>query len=197
MNQLLDHYQLFLLRSKRDPEAFGRIYDKYAACIYRFVYLKLPSKEIAQDVTSEAFLRLWQYVLDGSEIRNIRALLYRIARNLVADHYRKAEPQLPLSESVTFESDSASYIDTGVLSDHGRQRSNIEAKADLALILERISRLKEDYRDVLILRLIDGLGFADIAAVLEKTPGHVRVIYHRALKALETLEHPPISTLSI
>lgn len=187
MNQLLDHYQLFLLRSKRDPEAFGHIYDKYVAQIYRFVYLKLPSKEAAQDVTSEAFLRLWQYVLEGSEIRNVRALLYRIARNLVADYYRKAEVSVPLEETVTFEADSTSTISTGQLSDHGRQHSEIESKAELSLILERVARLKEDYRDVLLLRLIDGLGFKDIATVLEKTPGHVRVIYHRALKALDQL----------
>jgi DNA-directed RNA polymerase specialized sigma24 family protein len=62
------------------------------------------------------------------------------------------------------------------------------ARADLALILGRLKKLKEDYYDVLNLRLIDGLPFGVIAEILEKKTGHVRVIYHRALKALKEIE---------
>jgi RNA polymerase sigma factor (sigma-70 family) len=63
----------------------------------------------------------------------------------------------------------------------------IEARADLALVLTNVSRLKEDYQDVLLLRLIDGLSFGDIAKITEKSEGNVRVIFHRALKALDRL----------
>lgn len=66
----------------------------------------------------------------------------------------------------------------------------MEAKVDLSLVLEKIGRLKEDFRDVLTLRLVDGLGYGDIARILEKTPGHVRVIFHRAMKALDALDSP-------
>lgn len=179
MDYLIDQYHLFRIRTKRDPEAFGRIYDRYVAQIYRFVFLKLPSKEAAQDVTSEAFLRLWQYLLKQNEVANVRALLYRMARNLVADHYRQAEHRLtvPLEQVVTSE-------DAEPSSDN---ESQIEARADLALILERISRLKEDFRDVLLLRLVDDLPFQDIAVILDKKPGAVRVIFHRAMKALDAI----------
>jgi DNA-directed RNA polymerase specialized sigma24 family protein len=59
---------------------------------------------------------------------------------------------------------------------------------ELALVMGRLERLKDDYRDVLTLRLLDGLPFSVIAEVMEKTPGNVRVLYHRAKKALDTLQ---------
>jgi len=185
---LIDRYLLFRLRTKQDPEAFARLYDRYVEAIYRFSILKLPSREDAQDVTAETFTRAWQYVHGHKEITNIRALLYRIARNLIADRYRQAEPVVSL-ETVTFGAIDASAITQGPdPSDQNRERGLIEARADLALIIQRLEVLKEDYRDVLTLRLIDGLPFDVIADILEKKPNHVRVIYHRALKAIKQQE---------
>lgn len=188
MNQLVDHYLLYRVRAKRDAEAFGRLYDQYVTSIYRFVYLKVPTREIAEDVTSETFLRFWQAVLDAQDILNIRAYLYRIARNLVVDYYRKQESTEPISGSVTFSDENTSSHNEGELSDRSKHVRLIEARADLQIVLERIGRLKEDYQDVLKLRLIDGLAFGDIAKIIGKSAGNVRVIYHRALKALDALD---------
>lgn len=187
MNQLVDRFYVYRIRTHRDAEAFGRLYDRYVTHIYRFVYLKLPSRETAEDVTSETFLRFWQYALQNEDIRNVRALLYRLARNLVVDHYRKRETAIPLSVVTEFESGTSTSDETA-LSDNSRQQAIIEARADLSLILDKIGRLKEDFRDVLTLRLINGLSYNDIALVLDKAPGHVRVIYHRAMKALDALD---------
>ncbi len=184
MSQLIDHYQLYRVRTKRDADAFANIYDRYIASIYRFVYLKVPSKEVAEDVAAETFLRFWHAILQNTEIRNVRAFLYQIARNLVVDFYRK---EGAMRRVVTNDLDDTSTGSEGLLSDRGRHQRLIEARTDLRIVRERIEKLKEDYRDVVTLRLIDGLGFADIALVLEKTPGHVRVIYHRAVKALDNL----------
>ena len=189
MTNLVDQYLLFRIRSKRDPEAFGRLYDRYVAAIYRFVYLKMPSKEAAEDVTSETFLRIWQYIQQNNDVTHIRALLYRIARNLVVDAYRKQESSKTVS--VTFMDDETSNEVAIDVSDQNKGRILIETRADFALLLSKISRLKEDYQDVLTLRLVDGLSFGDIAKVMEKSVGNVRVIYHRALKALESLSTPP------
>lgn len=190
MTNLIDSYLLFRLKTKRDPEAFARIYDRYVKAIYRFVIIKLPSQEEAQDVTAETFTRTWQYVNENKKISNIRALLYRIARNLVADRYRKPE-NLKINKAVTFEDGETSNIKQ---SDDESSKRVVEARADLALILQKLERLKEDYRDVLTLRLIDDLPFGVIAEILEKDAGHVRVIYHRALKALKDTEHRALNT---
>lgn len=187
MNHPVDRFYLYRIRTQRDAEAFGCLYDRYVAQIFRFVYLKLPSREVAEDVTSETFLKFWQHIVANNDVRHIRALLYTTAKNLVVDYYRKQESGVSL-EVVTFSDDGTSTVDERPLSDRNRQRDLMEAKADLSIILEKISRLKEDFKDVLTLRLVDGLGFGDIARILDKTPGHVRVIYHRAMKALEAFD---------
>ncbi|MFA5935819.1 MAG: RNA polymerase sigma factor [Patescibacteria group bacterium] len=188
MSNLIDRYLLFRIRTKRDPEAFARIYDRYVKALYRFTLLKLPSKEEAQDITAETFTRTWKYLQEEPSVTHVRALLYRIARNQIADFYRNRPVSMGVEPStVTFEGDGASTV-MQEIGDHGRERRVIEARAELSLIVKQLERLKEDYRDVVTLRLVDGLAFEDIADILEKSPGNVRVIFHRALKALKELD---------
>lgn len=188
MTNLLDTYLLFRIRVRHDPDAYAELYDRYVASIYRFALLKLPTKEQAEDITSETFLRTWQFLQEAKEpVKNVRALLYRIARNLIIDLYRKDHGRTVPLPSVTFLDDETSTTHVREFSDEARGRALIEAQADIALVLDKIARLKTDYQDVLTLRLIDGLGYDDIGAILEKPAGHVRVIYHRAIKALEVL----------
>lgn len=188
MANLIDRYLLFRLRTKQDPDAFGKIYDRYVEAIYRFTILKLPSAEDAQDVTAETFTRAWQYVYEHKEITNIRALLYRIARNLIADKYRHEEPTIPFVSVTSGGQDASTVSEAKEPGDAGRSKKLMEARADLAFVVEHLERLKEDYRDVLTLRLVDGLPFNVIAEVMEKKPGHVRVIFHRALKAIQAVD---------
>lgn len=188
MTNIVDRYLLFRLRTKQDPEAFARLYDKYVEAIYRFAILKLSSKEEAEDVTSEVFTRAWQYVQERHDILHFRALLYRIARNLIADRFRKVEPVVSL-DAVTFDpSGTSTHTQANEPDDRGRTQVVIEARADAALIIDKLQRLKEDHRDVLTLRLIDDLPFSVIADILEKPVGTVRVIFHRALKALNNID---------
>lgn len=188
MTNLIDSYHTFRLRTKRDPEAFAQIYDRHVEAIYRFAALKLPTAEEAQDVTSETFTRTWQYIVEKKQILNIRAMLYKVARNLIADHYRRQHPVESFDRTVTFDPLSASTLVQAEKGDKGEGHRLIEARADFALILKQMELLKEDYRDVLLLRLVDDLPFDMIGEILEKSTGTVRVIYHRALKALKELE---------
>jgi RNA polymerase sigma-70 factor (ECF subfamily) len=191
MNHFFDQYLLYRLYAKGDAQAFGRLYDRYVTSIYRFVYVKISAKETAEDITSETFLRCWQHIQSRRRIQNLRAFLYQIARNLVIDHYRRmaSQPEA-VTATVTFSEDGASSGIEAEWSDGNRGRVLMEARTDVALLMQQIARLKEDYQDVLQLRLIDGLGFGDIADILGKTPGNVRVIYHRAMKSLEALHSP-------
>ena len=188
MSNLVDRYLLFRIRTKRDPEAFAKIYDRYVKALYRFTLLKLPSQEEAQDITAETFTKAWNYLQEHREITNIRALLYRIARNLIADYYRN-RPVSVAFDAVTNQSDFASTPMKDALgSDLGHERELIVARTELTLILQQLGQLKEDYRDVVMLRLVDDLAFGDIADILGKTAGNVRVIYHRAIKTLKETE---------
>lgn len=183
MTNLIDNYLLFRLKTKRDPEAFARIYDRHVEAIYRFVFFKLSSKEEAEDITAETFTKAWNYLSQNHKVLNIKALLYRIARNLVIDSFRHKN-SLSQEIVVTNSGDETSNI-LEELSDKGHDKKIIEARADFALIIKQLDKLKDDYRDILMLRLLDDLPFNIIAEILEKKSGHVRVIYHRALKALK------------
>ena len=192
MTNLLDRYLLYRIRIRQDPEAFAKIYDRYVLSIYRFVYLKVPLKEDAEDLTSEVFLKCWRFIQERGDVsngvRDVRALLYQIARNAIADWYRARAVRTTEVVSVTFSLSEPSSDSERDISDRGKGKNAIEAHADVQMVMEQIDRLKDDYRDVLTLRLIDDLPFDLIGQVLEKTTGHVRVLYHRAKKALDALD---------
>jgi len=153
---------------------FSQIYDKYIDKIYRFVFLKVNSEEIAQDLTSETFLRGWESFKNGNKIENPQAFLYRIARNLVIDHYReKGRTQVVSAEF-------APIVDP---------REDLEEKAILTSDVDRIKQvlvnLKEDYQNVIIWHYLDDLPIQEVAKMLDRTEEATRVLLSRALKTLK------------
>lgn len=185
--ELVDKFLLYRIRFAQDPKAFAQLYDRYVVAIYRFVLLKVPSKEDAEDISSDVFLKLWNYLQEHHDVRHVRALLYQIARHAIADWYRSTSSRRDRSLGVTLSSqDTSSELETD-LSDGGRASEVIKARAELSIVMGRLERLKDDYRDILMFRLVDNLPFQLIAKIMEKTPGAVRVLYHRAKKALDAL----------
>jgi RNA polymerase sigma-70 factor (ECF subfamily) len=158
---------------------FSKIYDKYIEKIYRFVFLKVNSQETAEDLTSKVFLKGWEAfkkseVKGQKSIENPQAFLYQIARNLVIDFYReKGKTQII----------SAEY------SRIPDPRTNLEEKAILSADLEQVRKslenLRENYQNVIIWHYLDDLSISEIAEILNKPEGTVRVTLHRALKALK------------
>jgi RNA polymerase sigma-70 factor (ECF subfamily) len=155
-------------------DTFSQIYDTYIDKIYRFVFFKVNSQEVAEDLCSETFIRGWQSFQEKKEIENPRAFLYQIARNLIVDYYRdKAKTQM-------VSADSLPIIDP---------KSDLEAetikKSDLETIKAGLSGLKDDYREVLTWHYIEDLPVPEIAVLLGKSEGATRVLLHRALKSLK------------
>lgn len=162
-----------------DEEAFGKLYDKYVNDIYRFVVMRVRSSQEAQDLASETFLKAWQYVsTQKKQIDDFRALLYRIARNLVIDHYRSSK-----NESQGFEEGQLeNIIDTSP-----SLQASAEHKDDMALVFKVIGQLSKDDSDVIILRYIEDLSIKEIAEIQGKKSGTVRVALHRAVKRVKEL----------
>ena len=154
-------------------KVFSKIYDQYLDKIYRFIFLKVNSQEIAQDLTSETFLRAWQAFKNQKKIGNPSAFLYKIARNLVTDYYReKGRVQFVSAEFTPI-------IDP---------RQNLEEKAlanlDFETIRLALQNLKEDYQNVIIWHYLDGLPISEVAQLLGRTEEATRVLLHRALNSL-------------
>lgn len=156
-------------------EQFSRIYDQYIEKIYRFVYLKVNSEEVAQDITSKVFLNGWESYKNKGGILNPGAFLYQIARNMVTDHYR--------------EKGKAKAISTEFIYQMADNKANLHEKAvlssDIEMVKSAIQNLKKDYQDVLIWHYLEDMQVAEIAQILDKPNGTIRVMIHRGLKALK------------
>jgi len=171
-------------------QIFSDIYDQYVEKIYRFIYLKVGSPDIAEDLTSEAFLRGWTSYqgrsvapgIDGhgqgpgnqSEIKNLPAFLYQIARNLVIDHYRQKE-KFPVVS-----------IENSVITDPRIDLENRSALgSDIEMVRQALSRLKEDYQNVIIWHYLDDISVPEVAELLGKSEAATRVLLSRGLKELK------------
>jgi len=154
---------------------FSQIYDQNIERIYRFIFLKVNSQELAQDLSSEVFLRIWEKIKQkkGNPINNPRAFLYQTARNLVIDYYRERD------RNQTISSELVSIIDL---------KQNLEKKAilnsDLETIRTSLAELKESYQNVIIWHYLDDLSISEIAELLGRTKQSTRVLLYRALESL-------------
>ena len=177
-NIFKEKYLLFRAKNK-DPEAFALVYDLYTDRIYRFIYFKVSSQEEAQDLTSEVFLKTWQYIIDGKEIKNLNALFYKIARNLVIDHYRKAsQKDVSLTEVEGLENQPKS---------DENELEKIAQKIQFDQVEEKLRQLKDEYREIIVLRYMEDMSISEIAQIVDKKKGAIRVILFRALNALRDL----------
>ncbi|MFA6533569.1 MAG: RNA polymerase sigma factor [Patescibacteria group bacterium] len=177
-NLLAQKFLLLKLKTK-DPEAFGQFYDIYVKKIYRFIYFKVSSKEEAEDLTAEAFLKIWEYIFAGKKVDNLNAFTYQVARNLVIDFYRQKS-----QKTIALESEE-------ILAEIPDPTAGAEKIAELWLDQEELAKylkqLKDEYREIIILKYLDELSVSEIAKVLDKTNGNVRVLAHRALTTLKNL----------
>ena len=166
--------QILLLKIKHgDQEAFAVIYDRYVDALFRFVVFRVQSEEIAQDITSELFLKIWQHITTApTEVENLRAFLYQMARNLVADHYRSNQETLPLEEAIEVE---------------GSGVEDLNIHLSLAEVEKGLSNLPSEWQEVIILAYIEGFKHAEIGAIIGKSPAATRVVLHRAIKELKRI----------
>lgn len=158
-----------------DAEAFGMLHDQYAESIFRFLSSRMSNSLDAEDLTGEVFLRAWRSL---SSYRQkgypFSAYLFRIARNLLIDHYRQAQREDFLDDGdVSFLQGHEKSPDAIFVSKQERQR-----------LRKNLDKIREDYRDVLVLRFLGGLSPDETAKVMQRSSGAVRVLQHRALEAL-------------
>ena len=162
---------------KRNPAAFTKIYDRYVDRIYHFVFCRVMSKSDSEDITQEVFIRAWKNIHKFQERgRPFAAWLFAIARNLITDHHRGKKALLPLDDVI----DSAEDV-----------KINLEKAAedsfDHAHLRRAITKLKGDKQKVIAMRFFDGYSYAEIAKMMKKSEGAVRVVQYRALQDLRRI----------
>ena len=156
---------------------FVKFYDKYAPRIYRFVYLKVNSPQDSEDLTSETFFKFWRNVSEkNNKIDNPRALLYKIANNLVIDLYRKKSR----TELILDPEDSV----LAKIKDKTDLNEKLSLDSDIIKMRKAISKLKQEHQNIIIWHYLDDFSAKEIAQILEKPEGSIRVKIHRGLKEL-------------
>ena len=162
---------------RRDGAAFAALYDMHMDRVYNHIYYRVPSQADAEDIAQDVFLKVWKAI---SKYRRTGApfvaWLIAIARNLIADYYKKRKKLVSLEEMEasggSVETSTAKMAETGL---------------DQKEIREVIFRLKGDKKKVILMHFIDGFSYEEIAKLLHKSEGAVRVIQYRALNDLRRM----------
>lgn len=155
-------------------DTFSEIYDSYVVRIYRFIFLKVSSPEIAEDLCSEVFVHFLNE-FKRSDIENIQAFLYGIARNKIADYYRANSKSQVTSLEVEKELPDQSNVEIG----------QAMASIDMDRVRKALKGLSDDSQNLIIWRYLDELSIQEIAQISGKSEVGVRVGIHRALQVLK------------
>jgi RNA polymerase sigma-70 factor (ECF subfamily) len=162
--------QAVVERAKRDPAAFGELYDRYFLQIYRFVYSKMRDQTAAEDVTSEVFMKALKNIGRYQDTgKPFSAWLYQIAMNAVFDRYRSARPV----EDIDDRRDLA--VDGPGLEEMAARRD------ELRRIWAVVETLPKPQQVAMVLKFQEDMKIDDIAAVMGKSAGAVKLLIHRGV----------------
>lgn len=154
-------------------EAFGKLYERYLNQIYRYIRTRVDEAADAEDLCEAVFLRTFE-ALNRYEERGhpFSAYLYQVARNQLADHYRTQEVRVDLEQ-----------VAKPIANDLDPEAAYAQHE-HLLDVVQSLGKLREDYQEVIRLRVVLELPTSTVAMWMDRSPGAVRVLLHRALVAL-------------
>jgi RNA polymerase sigma-70 factor, ECF subfamily len=174
----VETWRLVRLAQDGDGEAFGQLYDRYVDVVFRFVYFRVNDRALAEDFTSETFLRALRRISTISyQGRDIGAWFVTIARNIVLDHMKSARHRLEVTTGDTIEgperepSPESAVLDT----------------LDSEHLMAAVRQLGDEQRECVMLRFIQGFSVSETAAVMGKNDGAIKALQHRAVRKLAEL----------
>lgn len=169
-----------------DAQAFGQIYRRYADTVFRFVYFRTTNRQLAEDLTSETFLRALKRIDSFTwQGRDIGAWFSTIARNLLADHYKSCWYQRSIPSADFSGTDRA---DADPLANPEQATLDHLAAVELSgTIAAAMAELSEHQRRCLELRFMRGMSIADTAAELGINEGAAKALQFRATRTLARL----------
>jgi len=161
-----------------DSEAFGMLYDHYQPAVYRFLYYRVGSVTLAEDLTSETFFRALRSMSTFRwQGKDFGAWLMTIARNLTADHYKAGRTRL---EQTT---EDLSDLDSATEGPEGAVLATLTNEA----LLEALGQLPREQQECLIMRFLQGMSIAETAQVLGRSDGAIKQLQLRGVRNLAKL----------
>ncbi len=165
-----------------DADAFGQIYERYFDTVFRFIYFRVGSRPLAEDLTAETFMRALKRIGTFTwQGRDLGAWLVTIARNLVADHFKSGRYRLEVT--------------TGDVLDADREDRGPEGSPELAVVdhitnvalLTAVRQLNPEQQECIVLRFLQGFSVAETAQAMGKNEGAIKALQYRAVRALHRL----------
>lgn len=164
--------RVLIERAKKDPDAFGELYDRYVGRIYSYTYYRTGNEHEAEDLTARVFFRALKRLPSYTD-RGLpfSAWLYRIAHNLVANWHRDQSRRkiVPLDE----------FVVDGIQSEAPEWAA--ENREEQEFLLDTIRSLPAERQQLLILKFIEQMSNAEIGAVMNRSEGAIKSLYHRTL----------------
>jgi RNA polymerase sigma-70 factor (ECF subfamily) len=167
-----DEVQILVARAKNGEEdAFGRIYDNFVQHIYNFLFAKIRHPQTTEDMVHTVFLKAWTNLKSYQPRANAKfsTWLFQIANYTLIDHWRVRKPTVELLEVenlMAYAHDPKLY-------------------EEYLYLWKAVAELPLNYQTVLDLRFKQDLSVEETAHIMNKTPVGIRVLQHRALKALK------------
>lgn len=159
-----------------DHAAFDQLYRSAYAPVYRFIYLRVKSKDDAEDITQDVFTKmLHARPQSTSESGSLLPYLFTVARNAVIDWSRKKRP--------LYDDDALATVADGAVS----AETQFDTDADIARVLVGLAKLSEAEEAVLTLRYLNGLTTKEVADLLGKSEEAIRQALSRGLRHLRSL----------
>lgn len=166
---------------------FEDAYNRYSDELFRHCYLRVSDRERALEITQEAFMRTWEYVEKGNEVLEFRPFLYRTLKNLIIDEYRKMKPQ---SLDAMVEDTEGGSIEALLPPDETNTLEAAVNRFEGVRAIEALKLIPDSYKEVLVLRYVEGFSPKEIAQELGENENAVSVRIHRGLKKLKELLEP-------
>lgn len=158
-----------------DPDAMGVLYDQYANKIHSYIFHRVGQAQLAEDMTGQVFMRMLEAIRTGRPWRtSFSGWLYRIAHNLVIDHYRRR------GRVTLVDLDDASPV----IATHGDPVPSTEASLDRERLRAALNLLTEEQAQVITLRFLEEMSIAEAAEIMDKTEGAIKALQYRAVLAL-------------
>ena len=155
-------------------------FDEYSDALFRHAFFRVRNKEIALDLTQDAFTKTWDYLVKGNQIDQFKPFLYRTLNNLIIDEYRRKSTE-SLDEIL-----GEDEVNEGVFEELRTEgREEVELALDAERFKETLQLLPDQYKEVVVMRYVDGLMPQEIAEVTGETVNVISVRIHRGIAWLK------------
>ncbi|HID90149.1 MAG TPA: sigma-70 family RNA polymerase sigma factor, partial [Anaerolineae bacterium] len=169
--------QLVRRAQRGDKAAFGELFIRYEGRIYGYLYRMVGNRAWAEDLTQEAFIRAHQHLNRFGPPYDFKSWIYRIAGNLAIDGLRRYKDEISLPDWDAGEATAPEPADERAGIDPEQEARREEVRQ---AIWQTLHQMPENYRQILLLRELEGLSYQEIAAVMGISLDNVRVTLHRA-----------------